>query len=85
MTSNWTEVVESFLGQSPRTAVPTPYVWLDGLTQKVREGGRIVNVCVNGGRRGSMPKGSVMIAGYGMWVPSDGTARSKLAFQGADR
>ena len=23
-----------------------PYVWLDGLTQKVREGGRIVNVCV---------------------------------------
>ena len=22
------------------------YVWLDGLTQKVREGGRIVNVCV---------------------------------------
>ena len=26
--------------------VPYPYVWLDGLTQKVREGGRIVNVCV---------------------------------------
>ena len=25
---------------------PYPYVWLDGLTQKVREGGRIVNVCV---------------------------------------
>ena len=30
----------------PWTVVPYPYVWLDGLTQKVREGGRIVNVCV---------------------------------------
>ena len=25
---------------------PYPYVWLDALTQKVREGGRIVNVSV---------------------------------------
>ena len=39
------EVVESFLGR-PLDGGPDPYVWLDGLTQKVREGGRIVNVCV---------------------------------------
>ena len=39
------EVVESFLGR-PLDSGPYPYVWLDGLTQKVREGGRIVNVCV---------------------------------------
>ena len=39
------EVVESFLGR-PLEGGPYPYVWLDGLTQKVREGGRIVNVCV---------------------------------------
>ena len=39
------EVVDSFLGQ-PLDGGPYPYVWLDGLTQKVREGGRIVNVCV---------------------------------------
>ena len=39
------EVVGSFLGR-PLDGGPYPYVWLDGLTQKVREGGRIVNVCV---------------------------------------
>ena len=39
------EVVESFLGR-PLDGGPYPYVWLDGLTQKVRESGRIVNVCV---------------------------------------
>ena len=39
------EVVESFLGR-PLDGGPYPYVWLDGLTQKVREDGRIVNVCV---------------------------------------
>ena len=39
------EVVESFLGR-PLDGGPYPYVWLDGLTQQVREGGRIVNVCV---------------------------------------
>ena len=39
------EVVASFLGR-PLDGGPYPYVWLDGLTQKVREGGRIVNVCV---------------------------------------
>ena len=37
------EVVESFLGR-PLDGGPYPYVWLDGLTQKVRD--RIVNVCV---------------------------------------
>ena len=39
------EVVDSFLGR-PLDGGPYPYVWLDGLTQQVREGGRIVNVCV---------------------------------------
>ena len=63
------EVVDSFLGR-PLDGGPYPYVWLDGLTQKVREGGRIVNVCVVV-RRGSMPKGSVRST----WVPAR-TARS---------
>ena len=41
--SNWTKWWRvSWVG--PWTAVPTPTC--DGLTQKVREGGRIVNVCV---------------------------------------
>ena len=39
------EMVENFLGR-PLDGGPYPYVWLDALTQKVREGGRIVNVSV---------------------------------------
>ena len=39
------EVVESFLGR-PLDGGPYPYLWLDALTQKVREEGRIVNVSV---------------------------------------
>lgn len=39
------EVVESFLSR-PLDGGPYPYVWLDALTQKVREMGRIVNVSV---------------------------------------
>ena len=38
-------MVEAFLGQ-PLDGGPYPYVWLDALTQEVREGGRIVNVSV---------------------------------------
>ena len=39
------QMVENFLGQ-PLDGGPYPYVWLEALTQKVREGGRIVNVSV---------------------------------------
>lgn len=39
------EVVDSFLGR-PLDGGPYRYVWLDALTQKVRESGRIVNVSV---------------------------------------
>ena len=39
------EVVESFLGRSLHGQA-YPYLWLDALTQKVREAGRIVNVSV---------------------------------------
>ena len=38
-------VVDSFMGR-PLDAGPYPYLWLDALTQKVREDGRIVNVSV---------------------------------------
>ena len=38
-------MAEAFLGR-PLDGGPYPYVWLDALTQKVREGGRIVNVSV---------------------------------------
>ena len=37
--------VEAFRSR-PLDAGPYPYVWLDALTQKVREGGRVVNVAV---------------------------------------
>ena len=66
------EVVESFLGR-PLDSGPYAYVWLDGLTQQVREGGRIVNVCVVVAR-GSMPKGSVK-SWVWTWAPAR-TARS---------
>ncbi len=39
------EVVEKFLSR-PLDGGPYAYLWLDALTQKVREGGRIVNVSV---------------------------------------
>ena len=39
------QAVESFLGR-PLDGGPYPYLWLDALTQKVREEGRIVNVSV---------------------------------------
>ena len=38
-------VVEAFRTR-PLDAGPYPYLWLDALTQKVREGGRVVNVAV---------------------------------------
>ncbi len=38
-------VVGAFLGR-PLDGGPYTYLWLDALTQKVRESGRIVNVCV---------------------------------------
>ena len=38
-------VVDGFLGR-PLAGGPYPYLWLDALTQKVREDGRIVNVSV---------------------------------------
>ena len=38
-------VVEAFLSR-PLDGGPYPYLWLDALTQKVREAGRIVNVSV---------------------------------------
>ena len=38
-------VVDGFMGR-PLDGVPYPYLWLDALTQKVREAGRIVNVSV---------------------------------------
>ncbi len=39
------QAVEAFVGR-PLDGGPYHYVWLDALTQKVREGGRIVNVSV---------------------------------------
>ena len=39
------DVVDGFMGR-PLDGGPYPYLWLDALTQKVREAGRIVNVSV---------------------------------------
>ena len=38
-------VVDGFMG-CPLDGRPYPYLWLDALTQKVREGGRAVNASV---------------------------------------
>ena len=62
------EVVESFLGR-PLDGGPYPYVWLDGLTQKVREGGRIVNVCVVVAT-GVNAEGQREILGMDVWAPA---------------
>ena len=45
LAKNLDQVVEQFRSR-PLDAGPYSYVWLDVLTQKVREGGRIVNVAV---------------------------------------
>ena len=45
MAKSLDKVVEAFRSR-PLDAGPYTYVWLDALTQKVREGGRIVNVAV---------------------------------------
>ena len=58
-------VVESFLGR-PLDGGPYPYLWLDALTQKVREAGRIVNVSVVV-RRPSMARASGRSSGW-TWV-----------------
>ena len=42
---SWTWWWDGFLGR-PLDGGPYPYLWLDALTQKVREDGRIVNVSV---------------------------------------
>ena len=65
------EVVESFLGR-PLDGGPYPYVWLDGLTQKVREGGRIVNVCVVVAT-GVNAEGQREILGMDVGTSEDGT------------
>ncbi|HEX3565400.1 MAG TPA: IS256 family transposase [Acidimicrobiales bacterium] len=45
MAKSLDKVVEAFRSR-PLDAGPYTYVWMDALTQKVREGGRIVNVAV---------------------------------------
>ena len=65
------EVVESFLGR-PLDGGPYPYVWLDGLTQKVREGGRVVNVCVVVAT-GVNAEGQREILGMDVGASEDGT------------
>ena len=61
------EVVESFLGR-PLDGGPYPYVWLDGLTQKVR-GAVASSTSAWWWRRGSMPKGSVR-SWVWTWAPA---------------
>ena len=61
------EVVESFLDR-PLDGGPYPYVWRDGLTQKVREG-VASSTSAWWWRRGSMPKGSVRFWVW-TWAPA---------------
>ena len=59
-------VVDGFLGR-PLDGGPYPYLWLDALTQKVREDGRIVNSAW-WWRRRSMARASGRSLGW-TWVP----------------
>ena len=64
------QVVETFLGR-PLNGGPYPYVWLDALTQKVRHGGRIVNVSVVVAT-GVNGTGQREVLGMGVGVSEDG-------------
>ena len=67
------EVVDSFLGR-PLDGGPYPYVWLDGLTQKVREGGRIVKTIGSTEAMTAIKFGSVVVAlACSAGAPSDET------------
>ena len=66
------EAVEAFRTR-PLDGGPYTYVWLDALTQKVREGGRIVNVaCVIA--TGVNAQGSREILGTDLFTSEDGAA-----------
>ena len=60
-------VVDGFLGR-PLDGGPYPYLWLDALTQKVREDGRIVNV-------------SVVVGDGGQWRGQAGDHRDGRGYQ----
>ena len=60
------EAVEAFRTRSPDGG-PCTYVWLDALTQKVREGGRIANVAA-----GVNPGGFREILGLDLVTSEDG-------------
>jgi putative transposase len=70
MTAELDEAVEAFRTR-PLSAGPYTYVWMDALTQKVREGGRIVNVaCVVA--TGVNAEGSREILGTELFTTEDG-------------
>lgn len=70
MASSLDHQVEDFRGR-PLDAGPYTYVWLDALTQKVREGGRIVNVaCVVA--TGVNAQGNREILGVELFTTEDG-------------
>ena len=69
-------VVDSFLGR-PLDGGPYPYLWLDALTQKVREDGRIVNVSV-AVTTGVNREGKREVLGIDVGTSEDGAFR--LAF-----
>ena len=64
------EVVEKFLSR-PLDGGPYAYLWLDALTQKVREGGRIVNVSAVVGTAVNA-EGKREIVGLDMGTSEDG-------------
>jgi putative transposase len=68
------EVVEGFRSR-PLDRGPYTFVWIDALTQKVREGGRTVNVhCLIA--TGVNADGHREILGVGVASPGDGTGRA---------
>ena len=65
-------MVESFLGRPHWTVVGYPYVWLDGLTQKVSGGRSHRQRLRGGGDGGQWPTGSVTILGMDVGASEDG-------------
>ena len=69
-------MVDSFLGR-PLDGGPYPYLWLDALTQKVREDGRIVNVSV-AVATGANREGKREVLGIDVGTSEDGAFRLAL-------
>ena len=70
--------MDSFLESSPWTVVPTPTCGYDGLTQKVREGGRMRDTSAWWWRSGVNAEGQREVLGMDVGTSEDGCVLAGL-------